>query len=618
MFLHLNFCDWNNPIEVDQDLNRTPEITSIQIDSEQDILIYLNYEYSDQSNIILERKTTSAFEVISYKKLSGLILVDTLFNKEFDYTFTYRIRIEKNGYYSEYSQEKTFQYTSSFINTPANFEAKTVELQGIQLRWTDRSNKEDGYIIEKNGLQIATLQANSVSYFDSITGLPNPPLSIIYKIKAFINDISSNWINLNVSYTGIAPPTNLRIVHPSLDHFTIQWQDNSMIETGYLIERKKDYESYSVIKTLDANSYQYIDSLNDRGIYSYKVQAQKDNLYSDYSNEISIIVTSKPPQAGFTWSPSNPWINETVTFDASSSIDDYTELSNLQVRWDFENDGTFDKDWTITKIAMHTYSIAGVYSVQLQVRDEDNLIGIITKDVMVTSSQSPKACFSVTPSAGTINTLFSFDASCSSDPSGESLEYRWDFENDGTWDTGFSSIKTVIHQFSTQDTIFTIKLMIKNSEGLTNLTTKTIPIGKFEGFENGIPSDWIDVGDVPWSLNTTVVHSGTYALCSGSSQLKGQSSEIQKTVIGPLIVRFWLYKGFFTSEFSLYFYVDNYRYLSLDYNYFSVGWTEYIFQISTGEHRLLWVCWCGYEPSAGNLDGEYLHLDDVEFIPISK
>jgi hypothetical protein len=43
--------------------------------------------------------------------------------------------------------------------------------------------------------------------------------------------------------------------------------------------------------------------------------------------------------------------------------------------------------------------------------------------------------------------VVAFDASSSFDPDGDQLEYRWDFENDGTWDTVWSTYPMVNHTY---------------------------------------------------------------------------------------------------------------------------------------------------------------------------
>jgi hypothetical protein len=57
----------------------------------------------------------------------------------------------------------------------------------------------------------------------------------------------------------------------------------------------------------------------------------------------------------------------------------------------------------------------------------------------------PSANFTVTPSSGTTDTQFEFDASGCTDKEDENsvLEIHWDFENDGIWDTDWSSNKTL-------------------------------------------------------------------------------------------------------------------------------------------------------------------------------
>ena len=62
----------------------------------------------------------------------------------------------------------------------------------------------------------------------------------------------------------------------------------------------------------------------------------------------------------------------------------------------------------------------------------------------------PVASFEASPSVGGLDQVFSFDASASSDEEDPSafLEVRWDWEDDGFWDTAWSTDKTEHHQYA--------------------------------------------------------------------------------------------------------------------------------------------------------------------------
>src|SRR5207245_7553638 len=91
-------------------------------------------------------------------------------------------------------------------------------------------------------------------------------------------------------------------------------------------------------------------------------------------------------------------------------------------------------------------STAGSYSVTVT-GTSGTLVHTATIAVTVTTA-GPTARFSYSPTVPKVNDTVLFDASSSSDTnSAATLQARWDWEGDGTWDTSFCSTLTAQHAF---------------------------------------------------------------------------------------------------------------------------------------------------------------------------
>ncbi len=96
--------------------------------------------------------------------------------------------------------------------------------------------------------------------------------------------------------------------------------------------------------------------------------------------------SNRPPQPSFTYAPSEPTINDVVTFDASGSTDPDGEL--VRFEWDFDGDGVWDLA-SGSPLAEWLYDHGGSYQVALRVTDDDGAIAIATG--MIEVEEAPVA-----------------------------------------------------------------------------------------------------------------------------------------------------------------------------------------------------------------------------------
>lgn len=89
-------------------------------------------------------------------------------------------------------------------------------------------------------------------------------------------------------------------------------------------------------------------------------------------------VIPKPPTAFFTYSPISPYVNDTITFDATGSTANNVNGTIVEYNWDFG-----DSSQGQGMILNHVYSSPGVYNTTLVVTDDRNLTGSFSEFVTV-------------------------------------------------------------------------------------------------------------------------------------------------------------------------------------------------------------------------------------------
>ena len=91
-----------------------------------------------------------------------------------------------------------------------------------------------------------------------------------------------------------------------------------------------------------------------------------------------------PPTPRFSIVPSNGNTESIFLFDARQSLDDNDATKDLYIRWDWDNDGEWDTDFSSELVQQNQFLTAGTYIIRLEVKDSKNLTAILVRELIVT------------------------------------------------------------------------------------------------------------------------------------------------------------------------------------------------------------------------------------------
>jgi PKD repeat protein len=201
---------------------------------------------------------------------------------------------------------------------------------------------------------------------------------------------------------------------------------------------------------------------------------------SSFDHRVTLELVSPPgtplknndPVALFTVSPLNATLQQSISFDASTTTDEGQVCGTAcTYSWDY---GDSSVGTGIT--SSHAYAAGGTFTVTLTVTDARNGRGTATRTVTITAPAAPVAVANVSPSnAQVAGTTLSFSGAGSTVGSGAQIvEYTWIW-GDATPNT-VSASPQATHAYAANGT-YVVRLTVKDSFGRTATTTTPVTVG---------------------------------------------------------------------------------------------------------------------------------------------
>ncbi|MEW6195925.1 MAG: fibronectin type III domain-containing protein [Bacteroidota bacterium] len=211
--------------------------------------------------------------------------------------YFYKVRAYNSSGYSDFCDEAS---TSSIPGGPWNLEAEAIGASVVRLKWTDFAVNESGFIIERtntftnNFERIAIVNRNTTEYEDNtVQGSTGYRYRLAYYTTTSISGYS-NEVSISTFYIDVNGPTNLTAEYYAPNNVVIlNWEDNTDLEKGVIIERKVDSGEFVEYGKFDQDD---ITAANDAGVesgktYYYRVrQILGTKTYTPYSNTVNITI----------------------------------------------------------------------------------------------------------------------------------------------------------------------------------------------------------------------------------------------------------------------------------------------------------------------------------------
>ena len=250
-------------------------------------------------------------------------------------------------------------------------------------------------------ISLITLSALIPMLVNSCKEEPNTPPTAIFTIKPAFGSVDTTF---TFDASGVRdledPVTDLQV--------RWDWESDSVFDT--------EFSTTKTIKHKFATGgtmYVTVEVKDPKG---------KASRYTDF---VKVQWNNRPPKAAMNITPKSGFLQDIFRMDASACSDAEDKNADLQVRFDFEGDGTWDTEYSKTKVVTHQYSAPGTYGAVVMVKDSENATDTETVSLVVQAANTePELPKNPNPAHQAINSsTYGLLTWTCNDPDRDSLKY---------------------------------------------------------------------------------------------------------------------------------------------------------------------------------------------------
>ncbi len=273
--------------------------------------------------------------------------------------------------------------------TPTDLSARAVTAFLVELSWSDRSDDETGFEVERKNasaaefVRIAAVPADSTVYRDDTV---SESVMYQYRVRATRDGVFSGYSAEVPVQTpaALAPaaPADLSVSEVTETGALLSWSDAADNEIGFRIQLRGQSGTVTEVATLDADTTEFrVDALAPRTLHRFYVEAFNESGTSGASNEVSVY--TGPVSGDLKATVTAPgtvkieWTDRTsgaVSFRVERSLDSGAFVQVAVV----PAGGVMFTDGAVPEAALYAYRVVGA-----------GILGVDTDPVSLTAPNAP-------------------------------------------------------------------------------------------------------------------------------------------------------------------------------------------------------------------------------------